>query len=312
MSSSSSSLPTVPITRSRRAFSACMGCRKRKVKCEATSENDWSKPCARCAKKGIRCEFELSPGFQPPPQATSPSTPPTSGASNDHGAAVGGRNAHSRSSGQPKINSTSTPRWVPPANDYHANRSTTSSHGAQNTSHYSESMPMGVYTSPENAVFQGTPPSHQWAFHTGDAGMAAMYNQQMSFNQQPQWPVPQQQQNWMYDHSVPSLQPRENSSYSYSARVSAHRPDLVFAVSVSLRAQCHAKCERVLSDGGVRRVGMNEQFVAFPGWQLIYTRPDLPPDGDGEWNKIEKDEMWMHVRMRKVVQSVAKQKKNSE
>ncbi|KAJ7613223.1 hypothetical protein FB45DRAFT_1065288 [Roridomyces roridus] len=40
---------------------------------------------------------------------------------------------------------------------------------------------------------------------------------------------------------------------------------------------------------------------------------DLPPDGDEEWGKMEKDDMWrMHVRMRKVVQGVAAKKKNAE
>ncbi|KAJ7453284.1 hypothetical protein B0H11DRAFT_2317970 [Mycena galericulata] len=57
---SSSSTPSSSYsdwTKHRRAYVACMTCRQRKIKCVPTSENDWSKPCTRCAKKGLQCEY---------------------------------------------------------------------------------------------------------------------------------------------------------------------------------------------------------------------------------------------------------------
>ncbi|KAJ7673824.1 hypothetical protein DFH06DRAFT_1123494 [Mycena polygramma] len=43
-------------TKRRRAFVACAGCRKRKIKCVKLSDID-NAPCTRCALKGIKCEY---------------------------------------------------------------------------------------------------------------------------------------------------------------------------------------------------------------------------------------------------------------
>ncbi|KAJ7110824.1 hypothetical protein C8R43DRAFT_1159992 [Mycena crocata] len=41
----------------RRAFVACVECRKRKIKCVTLSDDD-DRPCTRCALKNIQCEFQ--------------------------------------------------------------------------------------------------------------------------------------------------------------------------------------------------------------------------------------------------------------
>ncbi|KAJ7485919.1 hypothetical protein FB451DRAFT_1433020 [Mycena latifolia] len=47
-------------TKRRRAYVACVACRKRKIKCVTASDADYD-PCTRCKQKGIQCEFTAVP-----------------------------------------------------------------------------------------------------------------------------------------------------------------------------------------------------------------------------------------------------------
>lgn len=73
-----------PVAKRRRAYVACVTCRKRKIKCVTASDAD-DDPCTRCKKKGIPCEFiavpdedESSPG--PGPTTSSGYTDTSQGA----------------------------------------------------------------------------------------------------------------------------------------------------------------------------------------------------------------------------------------
>ncbi|KAJ7915859.1 hypothetical protein B0H13DRAFT_385133 [Mycena leptocephala] len=71
MSQSSPSNPPLEyFTRRRRVYVACVHCRQRKIRC-ITSEESRDKPCERCAKKGLQCEY-LAVSEQ---QANPPQTP---------------------------------------------------------------------------------------------------------------------------------------------------------------------------------------------------------------------------------------------
>ncbi|KAJ7615544.1 hypothetical protein FB45DRAFT_935947 [Roridomyces roridus] len=111
-----SSSTTAPPASGRRAYSACISCRKRKVKCQRASEHDWSEPCVRCAKKGLKCEFAISSGFHPPETTSANPTRPEG----EYGmvlnwapAAVGGDALPVGSAGS-SVPGPSTSGWRPP------------------------------------------------------------------------------------------------------------------------------------------------------------------------------------------------------
>ncbi|KAJ6571001.1 hypothetical protein DFH09DRAFT_1153528 [Mycena vulgaris] len=56
LNSSTPTQPSKPFSKRRRAFAACLVCRKRKIKCVTLSDAD-GRPCTRCAQKGIPCEY---------------------------------------------------------------------------------------------------------------------------------------------------------------------------------------------------------------------------------------------------------------
>ncbi|KAJ7159770.1 hypothetical protein C8R46DRAFT_1109036 [Mycena filopes] len=67
--------PTPPpqkfFLRARRAFVACAACRKRKIRCRATTAADGTcKACTRCSLKGLTCEYLI-------PESTSGTSHPT-------------------------------------------------------------------------------------------------------------------------------------------------------------------------------------------------------------------------------------------
>nr|GAT46424.1 C6 finger domain [Mycena chlorophos] len=72
----------------RRAYIACSNCRKRKIKC--VPEADY-RPCARCSKKGLVCEYisvaDSQPDQLPPPPAmhSAPAGSTTSGSPSEGG-----------------------------------------------------------------------------------------------------------------------------------------------------------------------------------------------------------------------------------
>ncbi|KAJ7767801.1 hypothetical protein B0H16DRAFT_337820 [Mycena metata] len=68
---SSSSTPSNPFMKRRRAYVACAQCRKRKIKCVSVSEVDY-RPCTRCAAKGLKCEYFAVPEDDNPSQADTP------------------------------------------------------------------------------------------------------------------------------------------------------------------------------------------------------------------------------------------------
>ncbi|KAJ7618291.1 hypothetical protein DFH06DRAFT_1342566 [Mycena polygramma] len=66
------------IKKRRRAYVACLACRKRKVKCVTPTDDD-DTPCTRCASRGQKCEFMGVPDGDEGPQptgSTPPDTPP--------------------------------------------------------------------------------------------------------------------------------------------------------------------------------------------------------------------------------------------
>ncbi|KAJ6460060.1 hypothetical protein C8R47DRAFT_1161472 [Mycena vitilis] len=66
------------IKKRRRAYVACLACRKRKVKCVTPTDDD-DTPCTRCASRGQKCEFMAVPEGEEGPQptgSTPPDTPP--------------------------------------------------------------------------------------------------------------------------------------------------------------------------------------------------------------------------------------------
>ncbi|KAJ7615982.1 hypothetical protein FB45DRAFT_1106894 [Roridomyces roridus] len=67
-----------PDARFRRAYVACVNCRRRKVKCVPTSENDWTQPCVRCQRKGLECESALAQKPDDLARAPARPTPSTS------------------------------------------------------------------------------------------------------------------------------------------------------------------------------------------------------------------------------------------
>ncbi|KAJ7920595.1 hypothetical protein B0H13DRAFT_1867507 [Mycena leptocephala] len=61
-------------TKRRRAYVACTGCRKRKIKCVTHSDVDYS-TCTRCSSKGLKCEYLAMPdGYSS--STRQPGTPP--------------------------------------------------------------------------------------------------------------------------------------------------------------------------------------------------------------------------------------------
>ncbi|KAJ7142421.1 hypothetical protein C8R44DRAFT_725777 [Mycena epipterygia] len=132
-------------TKPRRVYIACLNCRKRKIKCVTTEESP-DKPCERCAKRGLTCEY-VSVGDQEFPSPTStqsgrggppmtqaqsvppprygPNTwgqsPPAYGGNNPGGATPYPYNPHSNS---PYLNS---PPPMPQTDPYHSSRG---QHGA--------------------------------------------------------------------------------------------------------------------------------------------------------------------------------------
>ncbi|KAJ7153987.1 hypothetical protein C8R43DRAFT_1235360 [Mycena crocata] len=90
---------TVPKKRTR-TFAACQECRKKKIKCVTTS-NDDDEPCARCTQKGIQCYFlpilEDDSSFQshgtPSPQGQRPHHPASHNSAWGHAGSSSGPNA---------------------------------------------------------------------------------------------------------------------------------------------------------------------------------------------------------------------------
>ncbi|KAF7344291.1 Zn(2)-C6 fungal-type domain-containing protein [Mycena venus] len=66
-----------PFKKRRRAYVACIACRRRKVKCVTPSDDD-DTPCTRCSNRGQECEFRAVPDTESTSSAgsTPPDTPP--------------------------------------------------------------------------------------------------------------------------------------------------------------------------------------------------------------------------------------------
>ncbi|CAK5283026.1 unnamed protein product [Mycena citricolor] len=58
--SSKSAVDSSMFSKRRRAYMACTNCRQRKIKCITSSDGDF-RPCTRCAKRNLQCEYVAVP-----------------------------------------------------------------------------------------------------------------------------------------------------------------------------------------------------------------------------------------------------------
>ncbi|KAJ7132651.1 hypothetical protein C8R46DRAFT_1235606 [Mycena filopes] len=72
-SSKKAKSPTPPTNNRRRAFQACLQCRRRKTRCITDELDDGDHPCARCTRNNLTCEYGAVTKPEPVPPELSPS-----------------------------------------------------------------------------------------------------------------------------------------------------------------------------------------------------------------------------------------------